>query len=424
MIMKIIQYKIGCISLIFLLSNIFLSCKSQNGNYLIERNILHQNRNAIVQGDLELNQALELLIVQADSVLKVPIRTVIQKKQMPPSNDKKDYLSLGQYWWPDPRKPDGLPYIRRDGKTNPEFSKVTDNSYMRQMSTNVRLLAVAYYYTNNERYARKAAEQLRAWFLDSKTGMNPNLNHAQYIPGVNDGRSEGIIDTRVLVSTIDGAKLLVGSSSWTSQDEQELKNWFSKYLNWLQTSDLGKGCSRYKNNIGTAYYMQLIGYAVFSDNKELAKRIIKNKVYQLLEYQIDNEGKQPEELKRANSWNYTIANLNYWFRIAQLAETVNIDLWNYRTASGKSIRSAYEWCLPYATNNAKWGYEQNKKIDFSNSFSSLRARGDRKFSSSSIRTSNLRNKQSSARETNAEASTTERIRGGSINAFEILTGGN
>src|SRR5437764_182940 len=32
---------------------------------------------------------------------------------------KHDFYSEGDYWWPDPKNPDG-PYIQRDGMTNPE----------------------------------------------------------------------------------------------------------------------------------------------------------------------------------------------------------------------------------------------------------------------------------------------------------------
>ena len=42
--------------------------------------------------------------------------SVMDKQHVPPSGDKHDYMSLGPYWWPDPDKPDGLPYIRRDGE--------------------------------------------------------------------------------------------------------------------------------------------------------------------------------------------------------------------------------------------------------------------------------------------------------------------
>ena len=44
--------------------------------------------------------------------------SVMDKKELPPSKDKHDYLSYSRYWWPDPDKEDGLPYIRKDGVVN------------------------------------------------------------------------------------------------------------------------------------------------------------------------------------------------------------------------------------------------------------------------------------------------------------------
>ena len=36
-------------------------------------------------------------------------------------------MSQAPYFWPDPTKPNGLPYIRRDGERNPELNKITDH---------------------------------------------------------------------------------------------------------------------------------------------------------------------------------------------------------------------------------------------------------------------------------------------------------
>ena len=90
-----------------------------------------------------------------------------------------DFYSNGDYWWPDPAKPDGLPYIQRDGQTNPEnFNH--HRLAVRQLRDAVAALGAAYKITGEERYADKAAELLRVFFLDPATRMNPNLN---YRPG-------------------------------------------------------------------------------------------------------------------------------------------------------------------------------------------------------------------------------------------------
>ena len=55
-------------------------------------------------------------IKRADEHLKKGPYSVTYKKALPPSGDKHDYISMGPYWWPNPKTADGLPYIRRDGE--------------------------------------------------------------------------------------------------------------------------------------------------------------------------------------------------------------------------------------------------------------------------------------------------------------------
>ena len=58
-------------------------------------------------------------VAAADHAMTEGPFSVMDKQIAPPSGDKHDYMSRATYWWPDPSKPDGLPYIRRDGQTNP-----------------------------------------------------------------------------------------------------------------------------------------------------------------------------------------------------------------------------------------------------------------------------------------------------------------
>ncbi|WP_114751126.1 hypothetical protein [Pleomorphovibrio marinus] len=59
------------------------------------------------------DSALSILIEQAEEQLKSGPYTVVNKKQVPPSGSKNDYISMGPYWWPDPNKEDGLPYNKK-----------------------------------------------------------------------------------------------------------------------------------------------------------------------------------------------------------------------------------------------------------------------------------------------------------------------
>ena len=109
------------------------------------------------------------------------------------------------------------------------------------MADRVVTLSLAWYFTDDEKYAAKAAEFLRAWFLDEDTRMNPNLEYAQMVPGVNGGkgRSYGVLDAYSFVEMLDAVALLEQSDSFTVQDSQRLKAWFSDLLDWMLTSTQG-----------------------------------------------------------------------------------------------------------------------------------------------------------------------------------------
>jgi hypothetical protein len=81
----------------------------------------------------------------------------MDKKLIADSGDKHDYMSIAPYFWPDPAKPDGLPYIRRDGEVNPErHNRNTDAAAFSATFGNVQTLALAYYFTDKPEYPAHA----------------------------------------------------------------------------------------------------------------------------------------------------------------------------------------------------------------------------------------------------------------------------
>src|SRR5512144_3453095 len=128
-------------------------------------------------------------------------------------------MSQAPYFWPDPKTPRGLPYIRRDGERNPEINKITDHRSLDDLENAVETLALAYYFKGDEAHAAKAVQLLRTFFLDPATRMNPNLEYAQFIPGINTGRGIGLIETRGLPRVVDAIGLLAGSKSLTQVDQ-------------------------------------------------------------------------------------------------------------------------------------------------------------------------------------------------------------
>jgi hypothetical protein len=314
-------------------------------------------KRAAAAGDKDVAAALRGLRAQADRELKAGPFTVTRRKPVaPPSGDPHDYVSLAPYWWPDPAKKDGRPYVRRDGRTNPERDKY-DLPQLSGMAEAVETLALAYYFTGEERYAAHAAKLLRAWFLDKATRMNPNLKYAQFVPGRNDGRGTGIIETRRFLPVLDAVALLEGSSHWSKADRAGLEAWFRAYLRWLETSKGGKEEAAAKNNHGTWYDAQVVTFALFVGDREKAKAVLQGSKKRVAS-QVEPDGSQPRELKRTKSFGYTVFNLRAMFALATLGEQVGVDLWRYQTEDGRGPRKALDYVVPYATGAKEWKYPQ------------------------------------------------------------------
>lgn len=300
------------------------------------------------------------LLAKADDAMKVEPMSVLDKGGIAPSGDKHDYLSFARYCWPDPTKPNGLPYITRDGVYNPDSDGVkTDKGRMGKVIGAAETLAEGYYYSGNAQYANHSALLLRTWFIDPKTRMNPNLTYSQVIPGRDEIRGYGIIDT-VGLSTrlVDSIGLLSGAPGWTAADQQGMVDWMKGYLDWLQTSPQGKAEDNSTNNHGTWYDVQVASLALFTGQDDKARAAVEEAKVRRLAGQIEPDGSQPLELKRTRSFSYSVYNLSAYVSLAILGDRVGVDLWDYQTSDGRGIRKALDFLLPYADVAKRWPYQQ------------------------------------------------------------------
>lgn len=272
-----------------------------------------------------------------------------------------DFFSEGDYWWPDPQNPDG-PYIQRDGMSNPN-NFVDHRRYLMRLSVQVPALVAAWKLTKDPRYAKQAVKHLRAWFIDEKTRMNPNLQYAQAIHGRFTGRGIGVIDTIHLVEVARAVDVLKDSPALNMTDLGGIIQWFADYLQWMTTSKNGTDERDAKNNHGTCWVMQVAAFAQLVGNEELLAYCRNRFRTVLVPNQIAVDGRFPEELRRTKPYGYSLFNLDAMATICQILSTPQDDLWTFELPDGRGIGKALTYMYPYIKDKKSWPLKPDVMYD-------------------------------------------------------------
>ncbi len=306
---------------------------------------------------------LAALAAQAPAALKAPVAVVTDKQVDPPSGDPHDYVSFARYYWPDPAKPDGLPYVSRDGKHNHEQVARGDRHRIGDFCETVEKLAAAWHVKHDEAAARRAGEWLRAWFVTPATRMNPHLEYAQVRLGhkQNRGNAAGMLDSRGFANVIDALRLLDDSPALTPAEKTAVREWFTAFLGWFTSAKIALEERAAKNNHGSWYFAQAIPIARYVGRDDLARTLV-GEARTLLAHQIQPDGSQPEEIRRVDGLGYSRFNLEALALVARHASGLGIDLWNYTAPNGASLRQALDFLRPYNQAPEKWPHTQNEKL--------------------------------------------------------------
>lgn len=325
--------------------------------------LLDDARQAYWRGDKETVKRVEGMMAYAEKFIKTKPVVVTDKKRIAPSNDPRDYITLSPYWWPDSTKADGLPYVRHDGKRNPEVYEYANREQGNDIGERVEITSVLYHITGDKRYAKACAAQLRAWFTDAKTGINPNMTYSQIIPGRTNLRGTGIIDSRRFVKAILMSRLIEDSGEWTETDRRQLRAWAEAYCYWMEHSTQGRKESKAVNNHGLWYDAVHIMLLAYLDRKADLEQAVSDGVMAKLADQIADDGSLPQELRRTLSLHYSTFVMEALVTVAHVVKPYGINLWKETTAKGTGMQDILKFLMPYYLRPETWPHKQIKPFE-------------------------------------------------------------
>ena len=310
----------------------------------------------VMAGENVKGQVRQLLqtetLKRADAALESVPMTVTATRAERSAGGIHDFYSEGDYWWENPQNPAG-PFISRDGETNPDNFTAHRHAMIR-FSQLVGDLTSAWILTGDKKYTDAAMRHIRAWFIDQKTMMNPNLLYAQAIKGIATGRGIGIIDTIHLIEVAQSLRLMEAQGIIEDKELQTIRLWFSDYLTWLSTHRYGINEMEAKNNHGTCWTMQVAAFASFTQNEEMLRFCRERYRSVLLPNQMAADGSFPLELERTKPYGYSLFNLDAMTTLCHLLTTPEENLWDYTTTDGRNIEKGISWLFPFVKDKGSW----------------------------------------------------------------------
>lgn len=243
------------------------------------------------------------LIQKGRQALSHPIPHITDAPAPLSEGGPHDYYSNGDYWWPDPASPNGLPYIRRDGETNPDnFNR--HRELLRGMREDVVFLTCAYDFTRDEVFAAR------------KLSVSPHMT----------------------------AAILEG-----------LRDWFRQYLHWMFTSQNGLDEMNTENNHSVCFFMQAAAFSLFTEQED-SIRFCRKQFQNVLLKQMTPDGSFPRELARTKPYNYSLFITDNLVSLCHMLSSPENDLWEYETKEGCSIKKAIDFIIPYVLDKSAWPY--------------------------------------------------------------------
>jgi len=313
-------------------------------------------RSAILRKESWTQDAVRRLRAAADLRSKEGPWSVTTDRPNGVELDLHDYYSEAPYWWPDPAKPGG-PFIHKDGQVNPARFNANRNA-LTSMCDAVFTLGTAAFLLDDSRYAQRAARIINTWFVNPKLRMNPSLEYAQAIPGVDTGSGAGILDGRSFIRAIQGMEFLAQTGAWDPKDQAAVHKWFDEYLRWLTRSKAAEDEKDSGNNHASWWTAQVAAIATFQGDQPTEQMAFNFYRDHIFPRQIRHNGSAPREEARNRSLSYSLFNVEAYTVICRIAQVRGVDLWSVQSRNRATVATVIDYLAPYLADPHKWTKEQ------------------------------------------------------------------
>lgn len=302
---------------------------------------------------MKLKDDEKALLSRAEDILEMKCPSITDFRAPQSEGGIHDYFSQGTYWHPDPTKPDGKPYIQRDGIIN-KNNFVKHKDMIVDVKRALTILYWAYQDNGDSRYISKMDDILYTFFVDPEKYVTPALNYSQAIPGKCAGRGIGLIDFNQLVTVPLIVRWMKKNNLGSADVIKGVENWCSAYSKWLETSEFGHTESHEKNNHSIAFYLQYSAFSIFREDWNEVRAEISKVFKERLLNQLDEDGSFPLELKRTRPYWYSIFTVENMVLLAQVITTDDDNIYEYEREDGRSLKKAIYFIAPYMLDKSSW----------------------------------------------------------------------
>ena len=304
----------------------------------------------------------ERILAAAKRAMELPVTPISSLHAERSPGTPNDYYSEPEDYFPAPGADSGGkgPWVRRVNESNPEAFTLHRDAVFK-LGVAIAALAAAATITGEQKYAARAVEHLRGWFLSPATRMTPSLQFGQRIPGTAAGRPEGVLETLPLAEVARSVRFLATSGALAGEELAGVRKWFAEYAAWMNESRTGGLARDMKDQHASSWLFQSAAYAdanvngLSSDDATLNQLRHRFKT-QTLRAEINATGTFPHVISSPNSYRDCLLNLDLLCLASELLTTRFDNPWEYELQDGPGMRAVIAFHFPHMLHKSTWPY--------------------------------------------------------------------